>query len=82
MSSTATHIKGWAPLVKVAPCLHCSTDVLHKWGKAKPKLIGYRQLSPKHFEVDLARLVPFYIAKFPNIEIDMEALMSLSQSTT
>lgn len=79
MSSVANNIEVWAPVSKVAPCLHCSANYLHKCGRAG--LFGYRQSGPKLFELRLPEAIDFYTAKYPNIAVDREALESLMHST-
>ncbi len=69
----------WASIVKVAECLHCSTTMLHNWGRAG--IVGYRRIGPKRIEVTVSDTVEIYTTRYPNIAIDRETLDSLMHST-
>jgi hypothetical protein len=69
----------WIPLPATARCLHCSPDVMRKWGRSGK--FGFKQIGPKKFLVQAKEVLSFYTEKYPNIEIDRDMINSLMQST-
>lgn len=69
----------WAPITKLPQALHCSITSLHKWGKEKE--FGYKQVGPRLILVCVPEVLAFYTSKYPNIEIDYEAIDALMECT-
>lgn len=70
---------GWVTVPVAARCLRCSNTIIYLWGRAGR--FGYSQIRPKMHIVNLQEAIAFYKNRFPNVELDLEAIDSVMQST-